>query len=392
MTKYRYLIVGGGMTAAAAVEEIREADKEGSIGLISAEKNPPYDRPPLTKDLWKGNDFDSIWRETADKQVDLHLGRKVTELDVKNKRLTDDQNNAYTYERLLLATGGTPRKLPFGDNKIIYYRTVEDYKKLRQLSKQDLRFAIIGGGFIGSEIAAALAMNDQNVMIAFPEKGINARKFPSGLSDYLNRYYRDRGVQVESGTMITGLEEDGNGITLKSDNGKEFSADVVVAGIGIQPNVEPAKAAGLDVDNGIVVDQSMRTSARDVYAAGDVANFYAPSLDRRIRVEHEDCAEDTGEVAGKNMAGSETKYEELPYFYSDLFDLGYEAVGITDSQLETYADWQEPNQKGVIYYLDDGRVRGVVLWNVWGQKDAARNLIAEPGPFKVQDLKGRIFG
>ena len=390
MTKYRYLIVGGGMTAAAAVEEIREADKEGSIGLISAETNPPYDRPPLSKDLWKGDDLENIWRETPEQQVDLHLGRKATHLDINNKRLTDDRNNEYTYEKLLLAPGGKPKRLPFGDNRIIYYRTVEDYKKLRQLSKQNLRFAVIGGGFIGSEVAAALAMNDQKVMIAFPEDGINALKFPAELSSYLNRYYREKGVQVEPGTMITSMEEDGDGIRLKADSGKEFKVDVVVAGIGIKPNVELAKAAGLKVEEGIVVDQSMRTSAQDVYAAGDVANFYAPSLDQRIRVEHEDCAEDTGEVAGRNMTGDELEYDELPYFYSDLFELGYEAVGLTDSRLETYADWQEPNQKGVIYYLDQGRVRGVVLWNVWGKKDEARKLIAEPGPFSPKNLKGRI--
>ena len=113
MTKYRYLIVGGGMTAAAAIEEIREADKEGSIGLISAEPNPPYDRPPLSKDLWKGDDLDTIWRETPEQQVDLHLGRKVTHLDINNKRITDDQNNEYTYEKLLLAIGGKPKRLPF---------------------------------------------------------------------------------------------------------------------------------------------------------------------------------------------------------------------------------------------------------------------------------------
>lgn len=392
MADYRYLIIGGGMTAAAAVEEIREADHHGSIGLISIEKDPPYDRPPLSKGLWKGKDLDSIWRKTPDQQVDLHLGCKVSKIDIKNKQVTYDQNHQYTYEKLLLATGGRPIRLPFDDDEIIYYRTVEDYKKLRQLTQENLRFAIIGGGFIGSEIAAALAMNDQKVMIAFPEAGINARRFPDDLSNYLNRYYRDKGVQVEPGAMVTGLEKNQNGFTLKAEGGKEFIADVVIAGIGIQPNIELAKEAGLKVDNGIVVDQSMRTSAQDVYAAGDVANFFAPALGERIRVEHEDCAKDTGEVAGKNMAGDETKYEELPYFYSDLFDLGYEAVGITDSRLETYADWQEPNQKGVIYYLDQGRVRGVVLWNVWGQKDAARHLIAQPGPFKPKDLKGRIPG
>jgi NADPH-dependent 2,4-dienoyl-CoA reductase/sulfur reductase-like enzyme len=171
---------------------------------------------------------------------------------------------------------------------------------------------------------------------------------------------------------------------------REVVADGVVAGIGIQPNVELAQAAGLEVDNGIRVDASLRTSRPDIYAAGDVANFYNPALDQRLRVEHEDNANTMGRLAGQAMAGRTVIYDHLPYFYSDLFELGYEAVGEVDSQLETVADWKEPYREGVVYYLRDGRMRGVLLWNVWEQVDAARKLIAERGPFRPETVKGRL--
>ena len=165
--------------------------------------------------------------------------------------------------------------------------------------------------------------------------------------------------------------------------------DGVVAGLGIEPNVALARAAGLEVADGILVDACLRTSAPNIFAAGDVANYPDARLGRR-RVEHEDNATAMGRHAGRAMAGQARPYESLPFFYSDLFDLGYEAVGELDVSAETYADWREPYREGVVYYLRDGRVRGVLLWNVWDQVDAARALIAEPGPFTATDLQGRL--
>jgi len=144
------------------------------------------------------------------------------------------------------------------------------------------------------------------------------------------------------------------------------------------------------VENGIVVDELLRTTNPDIYAAGDVANFFNPALGKRLRVEHEDNANTMGRAAGLAMSGKATPYHHLPFFYSDLFDLGYEAVGELDSRLETVADWKQRYREGVVYYLRDGRVRGVLLWNVWGQVDAARELIAAPGPFRPTDLIGRL--
>jgi NADPH-dependent 2,4-dienoyl-CoA reductase/sulfur reductase-like enzyme len=163
-----------------------------------------------------------------------------------------------------------------------------------------------------------------------------------------------------------------------------------VAGIGIRPNIGLAEAAGIKVDNGIVVNEKLATSLPDIYAAGDVANFFHVGLEKRVTVEHEDNAVFMGKMAGMNMAGGDETYERIPMFYSDLFDHGYEAVGKTSSKMETVSDWQDEFQKGTIYYLEEGRVRGVVLWNFWKQVDNARALMMEKGAFKAEDLMGRL--
>jgi len=395
MKHYKYLIVGGGMTADAVVNGIRKIEPEGPIGLISAENHPPYKRPPLSKGVWKGKPVEKIWLNTQKDGVDLHLGYEVTSLNPQKKSLRDNEGNEFTYDKLLLATGGAPRKLPFGGKGINYYRTFEDYKQLNQSTGKGHRYVAIGGGFIGSEISAALAMNDESVTIIFPESGIGANIFPSDLSAFLNKYYQEQGVEVISGEMVKKIEERGKTLALQTDNGREVLAEHIVAGIGIQPNTGLAEAAGIEHADGIIVDEYLHTSQADIFAAGDVANFYNPALDKRMRVEHEDNAYTMGQVAGRNMARQaqgeeEERYDHLPFFYSDLFDLGYEAVGELDSRLDTFADWQDKYQKGVIYYLKEGRVRGVLLWNVWGQIGAARKLITEPGPFKHADLRGRL--
>jgi NADPH-dependent 2,4-dienoyl-CoA reductase/sulfur reductase-like enzyme len=322
--------------------------------------------------------------------VQMFLGRTVMQIDVLKKEVEDDEKNLYSFQKLLLATGGKPRKFPFGGNDIIYFRTLEDYRNLRTLTEKGKRFAVIGGGFIGSEITAALAMNGKEVVMIFPGSGIGDRAFPHNLCLFLNEYYRKKGVKIIYGDTVTGLERHGEQVTLKTDGGKEISVDGVVAGLGIEPNITLAANANLKLDNGIQVDEFLRTSVPYIYAAGDVASFCNPAVGRRIRVEHEDNANMMGRHAGRNMAGEKALYRHLPYFYSDLFDLGYEAVGIIDSRLETFIDWQEPNRKGVIYYMEKERVRGVLLWNVWDKVEYARKIIADPGPFTPAKLKGLL--
>jgi len=387
---FKYVIVGGGMTGDAAVHGIREVDPEGTIGVISAEPYTPYDRPPLSKGLWKDKPLESVWRDTGSQGVELRLGRQVRDLDPGTRRITDHEEVEFTFDKLLLATGGTPRRLGSEVEGVIYFRTVDDYFTLRRLAEERQHFLIIGGGFIGSEIAAALAMNGKRVTMIFPGEAIGDRVYPHDLALFLNDFYRQKGVEILPCETVCSVEKAGDSFTLSTQSGRVILADGVVAGLGIAPNVDLARGANLMLDNGIVVDQFLRTSHPDIYAAGDVANFYNPALDRRLRVEHEDNANMMGKMAGRSMAGAPEAYDHLPFFYSDLFELGYEAVGDLDARLETVADWKQPFREGVVYYLREGRVRGVLLWNVWGQVEAARRLIAEPGPFRPEDLKGRL--
>jgi len=376
MTSFRYLIIGGGMTADAAARAIRESDPSGTIGIISDDPHPPYNRPPLSKGLWKGDDPEKVvWRGTDKIGVELRLGRRATAVNAKQKTVTDDRGNVVSYDKLLLATGGTPRRLPMQTGQIIYYRTFDDYLRLRALANEKLRFVVLGGGFIGSEVAAALRIVSRDVTLLVPEDGIGARVFPADLSRFLVDYYREQGVDVRTGEGLAGLQQSAGTVVIRTTHGKEIPADVIVAGLGIQPNVELAEQAGLRVENGIVVDELLKTSTPDVFAAGDVANFFNPALGTRIRVEHEDNANTMGAAAGRSMAGKGTPYTHLPFFYSDLFALGYEAVGELDPRLEIDAVWKERFREGVIYYRKEGKVRGVLLWNTWGQVDNARAII-----------------
>lgn len=390
MKRFKYLIVGGGMTADSAIRGIRKIDPSGTIAMFCDESDPPYDRPPLSKGLWTGKQFSSIWRSPNGLDVDMHLGQKIVSVDASRKSAADEAGNNYAYEKLLLATGGSVRRLPDADDSVIYFRTAGDYRKLRALCERGSEFVVIGGGFIGSEVAAALAMKGKRVTMIFPSNGIGSHIYPPDLMAFLNSYFEVKGVKLlDSETVKSVRAKDGKTI-VTTGKGIEIAADGVVAGLGLLPNTGLAEQAGLIVDNGIVVDELLRTSNPDIYAAGDVANFYSAALDKRMRVEHEDNANVMGELAGRNMTGQTDIYSHQPYFYSDLFDLGYEAVGELDSGMDIVEDWKETFRKGVIYYLRDGRVRGVLLWNTWGQVAAATQLIAEKTVHSASTLPGLI--
>jgi NADPH-dependent 2,4-dienoyl-CoA reductase/sulfur reductase-like enzyme len=377
MPAYRYLIVGGGMSADAACRGIRDHDPDGTIGVVGEEPHEPYARPPLSKALWAGKEEESIWRGTPERGVALHLGRRIVALDLERTAASDDAGETYEYERLLLATGGTPRTLLRADEGVIYYRTFDHYRRLRELAGEGVHVAVVGGGFIGSELAAALATNGCEVTILFPEAGIGGRLFPAELSAFVDEYYRSKGVEVVPDELVESIAAEKGGFRLTTSEGRSLRADAVVAGLGIAPRTDLAEQAGLPVDDGILVDEYGRVQGREnVFAAGDVARFPVPALGGSRRVEHEDHANTHGRHVGANMAGANEPYQHLPFFYSDLFELGYEAVGDVDSRLETVSEWAEPNRKGVVCYVDgDGRASGFLLWDVWGKVDAARDLI-----------------
>ena len=390
MKQYKYLIVGGGMTADAAARGIRELDASSSIGMISAETEMPYARPPLSKGMWKSSSLETIWRGTEKLNVNFQLGRKVIELDPAARRVRDDRGDEYGYDKLLLATGGSPIRLPFGGEEIIYYRTLQDYQRLYTLAEQGRRFLVIGAGFIGSEIAASLSTFGKQVTMIFRGDTIGEHIYPPELSHFLNDFYRQKGVELIPADEVVSLEKSAYSLKIMTRGGREFHVDGVVAGLGIRPNVELAKSAGLKVENGIVVDDRQRTSSPNVFASGDVAMFPHKILGRLVRVEHEDNALKMGMQVGRNMAGADEAYTHAPFFYSDLFEFSYEAVGELSNKLETFVDWQEPFKKGVVYYLEAGRVRGVLLVNVWKKIKDATALIAEPGLFTPAELKGRL--
>ncbi len=351
-----YLIIGAGMAADAAAKAIREVDPAADVGLVGDETSAPYQRPPLSKGLWKGDKSPAeVDLATAASGATLYLGRRIESLDRATRVARDDRGDTYRYRRLLLATGATPRQLPFeGGKRLIHYRTLADYQALHGFAQPGAYIAVIGGGFIGCELAASLAALGCKVSLLFPGELLGAGRYPEGLARFITDYFARHGVDVRPGAQVTGSNPTDGGVELSLSDGTLLRVEAAVAGIGVTPNVALAEQAGLAVDNGILVDAQLRTSDPDIWAAGDVANFHSVSLDRRMRVEHEDAAVGMGRLAGRAMAGIADEYVTQPFFYSDLFDLGYEAVGLLDTRLEVVEDWREPNREGVVYYLEVG--------------------------------------
>lgn len=376
MTYYPYLIVGGGLAGHAAAFAIRELDPDSPIGMLAQEQHRPYSRPPLSKRLWAGESEDSIWLPEVP-GLEILTGCAARALDPAEHELTDAAHAKHSYEKLLLATGGTPRRLGEADDQVVYFRTLDDYRRLRQGGAEQV--LVVGGGFIGTEVAAALARDGRKVTLLFPEAGIGARLYPPGLAASLAALYKDKGVQIIPSAKIAHMQHSGARTKAITNTRREILADVVVAGLGLEPNVQLATAAGLHVAGGIVVDDHLRTSAPDIYAAGDVAAL-RDDVGQYRRVEHEDHAIHTGRAAGRAMAGAGEPYHHVSFFYSDLFEVGYEAVGVIDAHLDTRAVWKTENREGIVYYLEDGRVRGVLTLGIFGQVDAARALLGSEVP------------
>jgi NADPH-dependent 2,4-dienoyl-CoA reductase/sulfur reductase-like enzyme len=395
MTSYDYLIAGAGVAAASAVKGIRAVDRAGSIGILGAETDPPVYRPDLSKDLWLKDDKsleDSVL--LGDEEgVELRTGVEVTNVDTAGHRVVLGDGSEVGYGRLLLVTGAEPITLDVeAGPRAIYYRTAADYRALSEVASKGAHVLVIGGGYIGSEIASALSQKDVRVTMILVDDLVQQHMFPKGLAQHVTDAFGDHDVEIVHGMVESGAV-DGDSVTLRLKDGTELTGDAVVIGVGVRPRTKLAEEAGLSVDNGIVVDDRMLTSADGVYAAGDVASYPDARLGRR-RVEHVDNAEKSGEVAGRNMAGEDTAYRHTPFFWSDLYDDGYEAIGELKADLETVEDFADDDYgKGVVYYVDEGRVRGVLLWNVWDSVAKAQELIEQTAQQPLDDtssLKGRI--
>ncbi|WP_110598920.1 NAD(P)/FAD-dependent oxidoreductase [Salinicola lusitanus] len=394
MQRYDYLIVGAGMVAANAVEGIRERDAEGTIGILGAEPNGPVTRPALSKKLWTDPDFgyDKIWMQPEQHAgTTLHTDTRVTAIDRQQRTVTTSSGDTFGYGRLLLATGGAPVTIDLPSSEHVrYFRTVEDYDCLRRLADQGLHVAVVGGSYIGTELAAALVQNGCRVTLIHPEDVLGGAMFPPGVADRLHRAYLDAGVTLLGGRKVTGGREEDGSVTLALDDGASLEADAAIFGLGVEPCVALAEEAGLETDGGILVDARLTTADEAIFAAGDVAT-YPDRILGRWHAEHVDNANQMGQTVGRIMAGSDETYDHTPYFYSNVFDFAWKAVGHMDSSLDIVEDANPDSGRGVYYYLEDGKVAGVLLLNLDADRlDEAREVLADSSPQRVETLVGRI--
>ncbi|BDI23266.1 NAD(P)/FAD-dependent oxidoreductase [Herbiconiux sp. L3-i23] len=398
MTRYDYLIVGGGMVAAGAVHGIRERDQVGTVGVISADVDPPYTRPALSKKLWTDDEFgrDQVPLDLDNTAVDLVLETVVTSIDPGAHTVTTAAGDSHEYGRLLVATGGTPRELdglPASD-RVFYFRSFDDYRHLRTLAADAPHVAVVGGGYIGSELAAALVQNGCRVTLVTPDEVLGASTFPAELAARYERLFTDAGVELRRGTRVESGSESADGVRLDLGNAGSLDVDAVVVGLGIDPVTGILEEAGIETDDGVIVDARLSTSAADVFAAGDIASYPDRILGRR-RVEHVDNANEQGPVVGRIMAGSNETYDHTPYYYSAVFGERYEAVGTIDGSLTVRERWSENGTRGVVYYLDGADLVGVLLWNLSddddpSKRDDARAVLSDPDAGADPDLESRI--
>lgn len=371
MEKVNYLIIGGGIAGSHAAEKIREKDQSGSIVVVNDEPYLPYDRVPLSKNYLLGKiKQDVLYIKKADfykeKKIQVLTGRKAVSLDTQKRSVRLDDNSEILFEKLLLATGGQARHLsiPGSDLKGVHYlRTMDDAEDIMKAMQEHKKAVVIGGGFIGCELASTFSKKNINTTIIEVASKILGRVFDESTAVWLEKYLENKGVKILTKTVPKQIiGRDGKVVTVEIESGEQIPADFVVIGIGISPNTELAKNAGLKVDNGIVVDEHLETSVPGIYAASDVANFYSHIFGKHLRLEHYDLAIRHGMLAGENMAGGSQVFNELPYFFSFMFDIRIEVYGDM-SKYDKVIVRGTPTKNGNItkFYLDDGIVNAVMM-------------------------------
>jgi len=330
-----YVIVGGGLAAVAAADALRRRDKEGRIVMISNEPHAPYDRVPLSKDYLLGKiERDDIFLRRARfyerGNIELMLGQGVTSLDLDQRRVALASGDYISFNQLLLATGGRPRRLPIpGDDLhgVFYLRNIEDTEAIQKAVEGAKRAVVVGGGFIGCELACAFTQLGLHTTVVELTPAVLSLAIDAETSQFIESYLRQQGVTVLTESGAARFEgEDGQVAAVVTQTDERIEADIVAVGIGIIPNTELAVEAGLTVDNGVVVNEYLE-AAENVYIAGDIARYYSPTMGRHVRVEHYDVAMQHGRTAAANMTGERQAYTELPYFFSTMGDINLNVIG-----------------------------------------------------------------
>lgn len=332
----KYLIIGGGLSALYAASAIRERDKTGRLVIVSEERHLPYDRVPLSK----GYLMDKVKKESLfprkfeffeKEKIELVNGRKCISIDAKANIVELDDGSEIQFEKLLLATGGRPRKLSIpgsGLKKIHYLRTIDDCESIKREMVNSRNVVIIGGGFIGCELASSFKQRGLDVTIIEAAPSILSLAFDGDTARWVEGYLREKGVKIMTNSLVKEfIGEDDHVTGVMTNDGRVFNADFVVVAIGIIPDTELAEQAGIKVDKGIVVNEYLETNLPWIFSAGDVARFYHPIFGHHMRVEHYDVAVKHGRLAGSNMAGGRNAFTAMPYFFSYMFDLIIEAYG-----------------------------------------------------------------
>ena len=367
------VIVGASLAGAKAAAALREEGYGGRVVLIGAESELPYERPPLSKYYLRGEQEREKARVHdagfyAEKDIDLRTGTMVEAIDPAGRTVTLAGGETIGWDRLLLATGAEPRRLPVPGadlEGVLQLRTVDDSDRLRAAIGAGGRLAVIGAGWIGAEAAAsARQLGAEVTLIERLEVPLGAVLGPTVGRIYADAH-REQGVELLTGVGVEAIEGDGRAERVRLSDGRTVDCSAVLVGVGVTPRTGLAEAAGLAVDNGILVDANLQTSAPGIYAAGDVANHDHPFYGRRVRVEHWANALNQGPAAARNMLGADTPYERLPYFYSDQYEVGMEYSGLASAEDEVVIRGDVGKRELIAFWMQDGRVAAGMNMNVW---------------------------